>query len=136
MIGLDTNVLVRYIVQDDPEQSRIATNFVEKRISSVKPGFINHIVLCEIVWVLKKAYGYDKIIIVSVLEKILQTKEFIVENAEVAWIALKEYEKAGADFSDYLIAVLNRFADCDYTITFDETAAKFKYFQLPSRNTK
>ena len=130
MIGLDTNVLVRYIVQDDPEQSKIATDFIEKRISSANPGFINHIVLCEIVWVLKKAYGYHKNIIISVLEKILQTKEFIFENAEVAWIALKEYEKDEADFSDYLIAVLNRFADCDYSITFDHTASKFKYFQL------
>ena len=93
MIGLDTNVLVRYIVQDDVEQSKISTTFIERHISSTNPGFINHIVLCEIIWVLKKAYRYDKPIITSVLERILQTKEFIVENAEVAWIALKEYEK-------------------------------------------
>lgn len=130
MIGLDTNVLVRYIVQDDVEQSKISTTFIEGHISSTNPGFINHIVLCEIIWVLKKAYRYDKPIIISVLERILQTKEFIVENAEVAWIALKEYEKDEADFSDYLIAVLNRFADCDFTITLDQAASKFKYCQL------
>ncbi len=130
MIGLDTNVLVRYIVQDDVEQSKISTTFIEGHISSTNPGFINHIVLCEIIWILKKAYHYDKPIIISVLERILQTKEFIVENAEVAWIALKEYEKDESDFSDYLIAVLNRFADCDFTITLDQAASKFKYCQL------
>jgi predicted nucleic-acid-binding protein len=54
MIGLDTNVLVRYIVQDDVEQSKLSTTFIEGRISSTNPGFINHIVLCEIIWVLKK----------------------------------------------------------------------------------
>ena len=74
MIGVDTNVLVRYIVQDDIEQSKDATRFIEKRISSSNPGFINQIVLCELVWVLKRAYGYEKTIIFEVLEKILQTK--------------------------------------------------------------
>ncbi|MEE9117055.1 MAG: PIN domain-containing protein [Calditrichia bacterium] len=52
MIGVDTNVLVRYIVQDDIEQSKDATRFIEKRISSSNPGFINQIVMCEVVWVL------------------------------------------------------------------------------------
>ena len=67
------------------------------------------------------------------LERVLQTKEFVVENAEIAWIALKEYEKDKADFSDYLIAVLNRFADCDFTVILDKTASKFKYCQLLSK---
>ena len=126
MIGIDTNVLIRYIVQDDVEQSKLATKFIEGRISSTNPGFINYIVLCEIVWVLKSAYRYEKPVIINVLQRILQTKEFIVENADVAWIALKEYEKDDADFSDYLIAVLNRFSGCDFTITLDQTASKFK----------
>jgi predicted nucleic-acid-binding protein len=127
MIGVDTNVLIRYIVQDDQEQSKIASRFIERRISSSNPGYINHIVLCEVVWVLRKAYHYEKTIIMKVLERVLQTKEFIVENSEVAWIALKEYEKGGADFSDYLIAVSNRFAECGFTVTLDKTAASFKY---------
>ena len=64
MIGVDTNVLVRYIVQDDVEQSKIASRFIEGLISSSKPGFVNQIVLCELVWVLKRAYHYDKTIII------------------------------------------------------------------------
>lgn len=132
MIGMDTNVLVRYIVQDDVEQSKIATRFIEKRISLSNPGFINQIVLCEFVWVLKRAYGYEKTIIFKVLEKILQTKEFVVDNADIVWIALREYQKGEADFSDYLIASYNQYSDCTHTVTFNQIASKAKYFKLLS----
>jgi predicted nucleic-acid-binding protein len=132
MIGVDTNVLVRYIVQDDIEQSKDATRFIEKRISSSNPGFINQIVLCELVWVLKRAYRYEKTIIFNVLKKILQTKEFVVDNADIVWIALGEYQKGEADFSDYLIASYNRYSDCTHTVTFDQIASNAKYFKLLS----
>jgi predicted nucleic-acid-binding protein len=132
MIGVDTNVLVRYIVQDDIKQSKDATRFIEKRISSSNPGFINQIVLCEFVWVLKRAYGYEKTIIFKVLEKILQTKEFVVDNADIVWIALREYQKGEADFSDYLIASYNRYSDCTHTATFDQIALKEKFFRTLS----
>ena len=130
MIGIDTNVLVRYIAQDDVEQSKSATRFIEKQISSSNPGFINQIVLCELVWVLKRAYRYEKTIIFEVLEKILQTKEFVVDSADIVWIALREYQKGEADFSDYLIASYNRYSECNNTVTFDRIASHAKYFRL------
>ena len=60
MIGLDTNVLVRYITQDDSRQSEVANHLIETRCSRSNPGHIGQIVLCELVWVLRRAYGYDK----------------------------------------------------------------------------
>ena len=60
MIGLDTNVLVRYLTQDDPVQSAQANAFVERQLSSAEPGIIGHGVLCEVGWVLSRAYGYTR----------------------------------------------------------------------------
>ena len=130
MIGLDSNILVRYIVQDDLQQSELVNNYLEKNVTITSQGYINSIVLCEIVWVLKRAYGYKKEIIVEVIAKILQTKELIVENSELALLTLKEYQKEQADFCDYFIAVINRDVDCKFTVTMDQLAAKSKYFKL------
>ena len=80
MIGLDTNVLVRYLVQDDPGQSRKATQVIAKRCTRDDPGFVNRIVLCELVWVLESAYGYSKDTIVAVLEKLLRTSQLKISN--------------------------------------------------------
>jgi predicted nucleic acid-binding protein len=80
MIGLDTNVLVRYLVQDDPGQSRKATQVIAKQCTRDDPGFINRIVLCELVWVLESAYGYSKDTIVAVLEKLLRTSQLKIED--------------------------------------------------------
>ena len=73
MIGIDTNVLVRHLVQDDLSQSRAATQVITKQCTRDEPGFINRIVLCELVWVLESAYGYPKDTIAAVLEKLLRT---------------------------------------------------------------
>ncbi|MFM8341454.1 MAG: PIN domain-containing protein [Methylomonas sp.] len=73
MIGLDTNVIVRHIVQDDEKQAKVATDFIESQCSIENPLFINEITLCEIVWVLKRAYGYDKSLILDILDQLLQS---------------------------------------------------------------
>ncbi len=76
MIGLDTNVLIRYIVQDDEYQARIATDFIENECSKENPAFINEVTMCEIVWVLKRAYRYDKSIILILSNKYCQMTKF------------------------------------------------------------
>jgi predicted nucleic-acid-binding protein len=129
MIGIDTNVLVRYIVRDDPEQTRIATRFLEKHLTAGNPGFISQVVLCEIVWVLKRAYGYDKSVMLQVIKQILSTQEFKVEHAECAWQAVGDFEKGNADFSDYLIGSSNRLQGCEYTVTFDKEALTHPAFR-------
>jgi predicted nucleic-acid-binding protein len=130
MIGLDTNILIRYITQDDKLQSKKASTFIEENCTEDNPGYINQIVLCEINWVLKHAYRYEKELIISVLDRLLQTRELIVENSENARSALGFYKTGKADFSDYLIATLNHESGCADTATFDKKAGEFKLFIL------
>ncbi|MBN1894822.1 type II toxin-antitoxin system VapC family toxin [bacterium] len=122
MIGIDTNVLIRYIVRDDVRQTAIATKYLEQHISAVDPGYISQIVLCEIVWVLKRAYGFPKKIIIEVLQQILKTREFSVECPEIARRAIADYEDGNIDFSDCWIGISNRTAGCEFTVTFDRSA--------------
>jgi predicted nucleic-acid-binding protein len=130
MKGIDTNVLVRYIVQDDPEQSKQATQFIEKTIISEDSLiFITGIVLCELVWVLEAAYEYSKEDIASVLEKILKIRQFHIDHSRILWNALHDYEQLNIDFSDSYIAHLNILNECEYTVTFDKKAARLKHFK-------
>jgi predicted nucleic-acid-binding protein len=130
MIGIDTNVLVRYIIQDDPKQSKEATNFIEKKCSEDSSLFISAIILCELVWVLESAYGYQREAIAQVLEQILKTRQFRLDEPEILWQSLHGYRNEGADFSDNYIAHLNKQRDCEYTITFDKGASKLHHFKL------
>ncbi len=131
MKGIDTNVLVRYIVQDDLEQSKQATQFIEDMIFSEENSiFISGIVLCELVWVLEGIYAYPKKDIVNVLEKILKTRQFYIEQSEVLWGCLRDYKRLNIDFSDGYIAHLNAFNECEYTVTFDKKATRLRYFKL------
>jgi predicted nucleic-acid-binding protein len=124
MIGIDTNVLVRYITADEPKQFNLARNLLEKQCSKENPGVVNLIVLCELVWVLRGAYKTDKRTLVAVLRKILGTAELSVETPDMAWAALDDFEKGNADFSDYLIAHKNKELGCTHTVTFDKKAGK------------
>ncbi len=124
MIGLDTNVLVRYITQDDPEQAALATRFIEHNCSGKSPGFINHIVVCELVWVLKRCYKADQGQSLRVIEQILCTVQLQVQDPQVVWKAVRLAQKGKADFADVLIAQVNMAHDCRETITFDAAAAE------------
>ena len=119
MIGLDTNVLVRYIVQDDPEQSAAAERLIEGRCTAQAPGYVSVPVLVELVWVLTSAYDYEKAAVIPVIRQLLRTAEFAVEDRQTVWAALREFESGGADFADYLIAHRNHAHGCTRTYTFD-----------------
>ncbi|MGH7256080.1 MAG: PIN domain-containing protein [Nitrospirales bacterium] len=123
-------MLVRYLVQDDPEQARKASSVITRDCTRESPGFINRIVLCELVWVLEDAYGYSKEAIAAVLQKVLQTSQFRIEEIPVAWTALRQYQKGKADFADCLLEAVNRQAGCDRTVTFDRQAGKLEGFEL------
>jgi len=129
LIGIDTNVLIRYLTQDDPKQAAKATNYLETNCSKEHPGYINHIVLCEVIWVLSHGYKYPKSNITEVIKQLFNTSELSVENPEQAWAALRDFEKGKADYSDYLIAHKNKQAGCSETITFDKKAANHKLFE-------
>jgi predicted nucleic-acid-binding protein len=129
MIGVDTNVLVRYIVQDDDEQTKLATNWLEQHCTVEQPAFINRIVLCEVVWVLQRAYKYDKNVITEVLKQLLNTENIIIEDSQLAQSALHDYITGNADFSDYLIAHVNQSKNCTLTLTFDKKASQHPLFE-------
>lgn len=130
MKGLDTNILVRYIVQDDPVQGEKVAQFIEKTVAEDETCFINNIVLCELVWVLESAYGYRKEEIADVLEKLLRTNIFHFESKDAAWWSLREYQKSKADFSDCLISRLNKNHGYMETISFDKGVREVEGFVI------
>jgi predicted nucleic-acid-binding protein len=123
MIGLDTNIIVRYIAQDDTVQSPKATKLVEA-LSNENPGFITLVAITELVWVMQGCYEASKEETVTILESLLHTREFVIENTEVVAQALYAYIASNADFSDCLIERSANHAQCTCTKTFDSKAAK------------
>lgn len=124
MIGLDTNVLVRLMVEDDPAQTRQAREAVQRECSQGNPGWISQIALCEFVWVLGGAYEYTRGEIVPALERILATEHLEVERSAQARDALRMYRSTKADFADCLIALSGAGGSASTTLTFDVRAAK------------
>lgn len=129
MTGVDTNVLVRYLTQDEARQSTAAADFLETECSGETPGFLNDVVLCELVWVLEDAYGYTRAQIVPVLEQLMRTAQLRVADASSAWRAIESYRQ-GYDFADALIGETNRRQGCDVTVTFDRRAGKLPAFRI------
>jgi predicted nucleic-acid-binding protein len=130
VIGLDTNVVVRYLTQDDPKQSPIATRFMESTISTEDPGFISLIVLAEVLWVLVSLYSVDRAGVAEIITGLLTTEQLRVDSAELVWRAKRRYEKSKADFSDALIMECALAAPCKRSVTFDKTAASTAGFEL------
>lgn len=123
MIGLDTPVLVRYIMQDDVAQSGKATALLDA-LTVDAPGWISIVSVIELVWVLGGSYGLDRSQLVDALEALLRTKELKVDHAEIIWKAVRVYRNSKADLADCLIACHAALAGCDHTMTFDHGAAK------------
>jgi len=123
MIGLDTNVLVRFIAQDNVKQSAIASKFIDQ-LDNETPGFITLVTLVELVWVMQSCYNATKPEIITIMEMLFKTKELVVENAETAMKALNLFTKSKADFADCLIERSANTAGCSYTVTFDDKSAK------------
>jgi predicted nucleic-acid-binding protein len=128
VIGLDTNVLIRYLVQDDPVQARQATDLIERRCTAEAPGVINLIVLCEVVWVLTTAYGFSREAIGAVIGELLRAAEVVIEADDAVTAALQLYRSRKIDFADALIGIRNRHLGCEVTMTFDRQAATIAAF--------
>ena len=122
MIGLDTNVLVRYIAQDDPKQTPKATRLIES-LTADDPGFICIVSVIELVWVLAGCYASSKEEICEVLETLLRTKVIVVAQADTVWKALRMFREGKADFADCMIERTANDAGCSHTATFDRAAA-------------
>lgn len=123
MIGLDTNVLVRYIVQDDPRQSPKASALLES-LTLESPGFVALVSVVELYWVLSECYSLTRDQVAMAVEGLLQTREIVVDRAERVAHALRVFRSGGGDFADCLVALEGFAAGCDRVLTFDKRAAK------------
>jgi len=130
MKGLDTNVLVRYLVRDDRKQAEKTSAYIQKAVVSGKRCYINHVVLCELVWVLESAYKYSKKEIADVLDQILVTKQFEIDSKDLVSQSVHDYRNGRGDLSDYLLGRVNRSKGCDATVTFDLALRTSRYFAL------
>jgi predicted nucleic-acid-binding protein len=121
--GVDTNVLVRHIMQDDATQSALASRWIGG-LSTDAPAYISQVVLVELCWVLERCYDLSREQIAQALDAVMRTRQFRVENLECAWRALKVFQAQTCDFSDCLIAQTCADAGAAQTWTFDKQAAK------------
>ena len=130
MIGLDTNVLVRYLAQDDAIQARQATQIIERQLTEERPGFISLVTMVETVWVLDRVYGLSNQEIAAAVERILQADTLLVQNEQEAFTAMIALKTGAGSFSDALIGALGEWAGCTVTLTFDRKVKRLKQFQL------
>jgi predicted nucleic-acid-binding protein len=130
VIGLDTNILVRYFAQDDPVQSRLATQLIEGRLTEARPGFISLVTTAETVWVLKRVYGMSDQEIAVTVERMLQADTFVVQNEQEVFTAMIALKTGTGAFSDALIGALGTWAGCRSTLTFDRKATRLREFEL------
>jgi predicted nucleic-acid-binding protein len=131
MIGLDTNILVRYLTQDDPVQSPKATELIERRLTEQDPGFISVVAMAEAVWVLERAYGLANADIAAAIERILQADALVVESEQEVFTAMIALREGHGAFADALIGALGVRAGCSRTLTFDRKALRLSGFELP-----
>ena len=130
MIGLDTNILVRYLVQDDPVQSARATEILERRLTEKNPGFVSVVAMVETVWVLDRAYLLTAREIATAIERLLQVDVLAIENEQEVFTAMVALKQERGSFADALIAELGARVGCTRTLTFDRKATRLRSFEL------
>ena len=130
MIGLDTNVLVRYLAQDDPVQSQQPTQLIERRLTAEDPGFVSTVAMVETAWVLDRAYGLADDEIAAAIERTLQADVLVVESEQEVFTAVIMLKEGRGSFADALIAALGAKAGCSKTLTFNRKALRLLGFEL------
>jgi predicted nucleic-acid-binding protein len=118
MIGIDTNILVRYLTQDDVAQSAKATEIMEEQLSTANPGFVSVV-----------AMTVQEI--AAAIERMLQVEVLVIENEQEVFAAMIALKQGRGAFSDALIAELGPKAGCSYTLTFDKKALRLRGFKFP-----
>ena len=129
MIGLDTNILVRYLAQDDPVQSAKATELIERRLSEENPGFVSIVAMVETAWVLDRAYGLADDEIAAAIERTLQADVLVVEDEQEVFAAMIALKEGHGSFADALIGGLGGRAGCTHTLTFEQKASRLPGFE-------
>jgi predicted nucleic-acid-binding protein len=130
MIGLDTNLIVRYLAQDDPVQSPRASAVFERQLTQQEPGFVSAVAVVETAWVLKRAYKVSDQEIARAVERLLQSDVLVVENEQEVFTAMIALKEGRGAFSDALIGALGAKAGCSCTLTFDRKSLRLAEFEL------
>lgn len=130
MIALDTNLLVRLLVNDDERQAAKVEAWLQVNTSPAQPAWVDHIVLCELAWVLERSYGYGQVEINACVTALLAQNNLKVESPELVRQALSLHASQSADFSDYLLAARAQAAGYAPVLTFDKKATKSATHQL------
>jgi predicted nucleic-acid-binding protein len=130
MIGLDANILVRHLAQDDPVQSPKATQLIERQLSEENRGSISVVAMAETAWVLERAYGLANPDIAAAIERVLQADVLVVESEQEVFTAMIALKEGRGSFADALIGALGARAGCSRTLTFDRKALRLPDFEL------
>jgi len=130
MIGLDTNVVVRYLAQDDPVQSVKATQIFERRLTEREPGFISLVTMVETVWVLDTVYRLAAREIAQAVERMLQADTLVVQNEQEVFTAVVALKSGRGSFADALVGALGSWAGCGSTLTFDRKVGRVEGFEV------
>jgi predicted nucleic-acid-binding protein len=130
VIGLDTNILIRYLTQDDPAQAAKATEILERRLTPKNPGFVSVVAMVETVWVLDRAYDLTAQEIAAAVERLLQVEVLAIENEQEVFTAMIALKQGRVSFADALIAELGARVGCTRTLTFDRKAVRHPGFEL------
>ena len=129
MIGFDTNVIVRYLTQDDPVQSPKATELIERGLTEEEPGFVSVVAMAETAWVLERVYGRTAEEIAAVIERMLEVEVLVVESEQEVFTAMIAAKEGRGSFADALIGALGARAGCSHTVTFDQKALRLTAFE-------
>lgn len=129
MTGLDTNILVRIFIEDDPEQCREVKEFLQS-LTPESPGYVSLIALIELTWVLRSRYRLSKEQLIQCVDLLLGFSELMVDNHAAVTLALRRFASGKADFADCLIERLGYTAGCKETVTFDLNASRFAGMRL------
>jgi predicted nucleic-acid-binding protein len=130
MNGVDTNVLIRYLTGDDPEQAARARELMLRVRDTDDQLLVSDIVLCEVVWVLRTAYGLDKPDVVATLDKLLSTRQLEFADRDLVRLALADFRASSADFADCLLGRRNHTRTGSPTWTFDRGTQALSYFRM------
>jgi predicted nucleic-acid-binding protein len=130
MIGLDTNIFVRYLTRDDPGQFRQAAQILERDLTTDNPGFVSLVTVAGLVWVLESIYDFTNEQVASAVYRMLRVPMLQIQNAREVFFAVEAHQTSTASFEDALIGALGAWAGCSTTLTFDKKAARLPSFRL------
>ena len=132
MIGLDSNILIRYFTEDDPVQAALARDLLENQLSAEdEPGFVSVVAMAETVWVLDRRYRFTDEQIAAAVERLLQTEVLLIENEAEVFAAMTALRDRRGEFADALIGALCRKAGCTRVYSFDRGALRLPGFEHP-----